>query len=104
MMGAKAALFICTNALVAGGQINVDTLAAVVKNQVALIPGNRDVRRLSTLSFFFFLSLGRHSWQCPPFLLLIAIFHLPKSHFSHPGEARVKELPQQRALKMSASR
>ena len=37
-MGAKAALFICTNALVAGGQINVDTLAAVVKNQVALIP------------------------------------------------------------------
>ena len=36
-MGAKAALFICTNALVAGGQINVETLAAVVKNQVALI-------------------------------------------------------------------
>ena len=56
-MGAKAALFICTNALVAGGQINVDTLAAVVKNQVALIPViQRCPPSENTLVFFFSLT------------------------------------------------
>jgi hypothetical protein len=56
-MGAKAALFICTNALVAGGQINVDTLAAVVKNQVALMPIYRGCPssglEVQSLLFFF---------------------------------------------------